>query len=221
MKKFVLMFLCGTMILSGCGMSNTGKGSLIGSGAGAAIGAGLGYLIGKDGKGAAIGAAIGTAVGGGTGAIIGNKMDKKAEELAALENAQVETVEDVNGLKAIKVTFDSGILFDFADAKKNLDKFAAEMADLPDTDITVLGHTDNVGSAEANQKVSDNRANAVSNYLQGKGIAKSRIVAEGHSFNDPVADNSTAEGRAQNRRVEIYISANENMIKAAENGTLQ
>ena len=227
MKKFVLMFLCGTMIFSGCGMSNTGKGSLIGSGAGAAIGAGLGYLIGKDGKGAAIGAAIGTAVGGGTGAIIGNKMDKKAEELAALENAQVETVEDVNGLKAIKVTFDSGILFDFnkatlkADAKRNLDKFASEMADLPDTDITVLGHTDNVGTAEANQKVSDNRANAVSNYLQGKGISKDRIIAEGHSYNDPVADNSTAEGRAQNRRVEIYISANENMIKAAENGTLQ
>ena len=251
MKKFVLMFLCGTMIFSGCGLTNTGKGSLIGSGAGAALGAGLGYLIGKDGKGAAIGAAIGTAVGGGTGAIIGKKMDQKAEELAALENAQVETVEDVNGLKAIKVTFDSGILFDFnkatlkADAKRNLDKFAAEMADLPDTDITVLGHTDNVGTAEANQKVSDNRANAVSsylqgkgiaksrivaednranavsNYLQGKGIAKSRIVAEGHSFNDPVADNSTAEGRAQNRRVEIYISANENMIKAAENGTLQ
>ena len=166
-------------------------------------------------------------MGGGTGAIIGNKMDKKAEELAALENAQVETVEDVNGLKAIKVTFDSGILFDFnkatlkADAKRNLDKFAAEMSDMPDTDITVLGHTDNVGTAEANQKVSDNRAKAVSNYLQGKGIAASRIIAEGHSFNDPVADNSTAEGRAQNRRVEIYISANENMIKAAENGTLQ
>ena len=132
-----------------------------------------------------------------------------------------------NGLKAIKVTFDSGILFDFnkstlkADAKRNLDKFAAEMADLPDTDITVLGHTDNIGSAAANQKVSDNRANAVSNYLQNKGIAKSRIVAEGHSFNDPVADNSTAEGRAQNRRVEIFISANEDMIKAAEEGKLQ
>ena len=226
MKKILSFVLCSALIV-GCGMSNLGKGSLIGSGAGAVIGAGIGYLIGGDGKSAAIGAGIGTAVGAGTGAIIGNKMDKKAEELAALENAQVETVEDVNGLKAIKVTFDSGILFDFnkatlkADAKKNLDKFAAEMADLPDTDITVLGHTDNVGSAEANQKVSDNRANAVSNYLQNKGIAKSRIVAEGHSFNDPVADNSTAEGRAQNRRVEIYISANENMIKAAENGTLK
>ena len=227
MKKFVLMFLCGTMILSGCGISNTGKGSLIGSGAGAAIGAGIGYLIGKDGKGAAIGAAIGTAVGGGTGAIIGNKMDKKAEELAALENAQVETVEDANGLTAIKVTFDSGILFDFnkatlsAKAKQNLDKFAAEMTDLPDTDIAILGHTDNVGSAEANQKVSDNRALAVSNYLQTKGIAAERITAEGHSYNDPVADNSTAAGRAQNRRVEVFIYANENMIKAAENGTLQ
>ena len=156
MKKFVLMFLCGTMILSGCGMTN-------------------------NGKGAAIGAAIGTAVGGGTGAIIGKKMDQKAEELAALENAQVETVEDVNGLKAIKVTFDSGILFDFnkatlkADAKRNLDKFAAEMADLPDTDITVLGHTDNVGSAEANQKVSDNRANAVS-HDQGRRERHAAVV---------------------------------------------
>jgi outer membrane protein OmpA-like peptidoglycan-associated protein len=227
MKKYVLMFLCGTMILSGCGMSNTGKGSIIGSGAGAAIGAGIGYLIGKDGKGAAIGAAIGTAVGGGTGAIIGNKMDKKAEELAALENAQVETVEDANGLKAIKVTFDSGILFDFnksnlsTKAKANLDKFAAEMTDLPDTDIAILGHTDNVGSAEANQKVSQARADAVSNYLQTKGIAAERLTAEGHSFNDPVADNSTAAGRAQNRRVEVYIYANEDMIHKAENGELQ
>ena len=227
MKKYVLMFLCGTMILSGCGMSNTGKGSIIGSGAGAAIGAGIGYLIGKDGKGAAIGAAIGTAVGGGTGAIIGNKMDKKAEELAALENAQVETVEDANGLTAIKVTFDSGILFDFnkatlsAKAKQNLDKFAAEMTNLPDTDIAILGHTDNIGSAEANQKVSDNRALAVSNYLQTKGIAAERITAEGHSFNDPVADNSTAAGRAQNRRVEVFIYANEKMVEAANNGTLQ
>ena len=228
MKKYVLSFMCVAIIFSGCSnMSKTGKGTLIGSGAGAAIGAGLGAIIGKDGKGAAIGAAIGTAVGAGAGAVIGKKMHKKAEELAALENAQIETVEDANGLEAIKVTFDSGILFDFnkstlqAAAKKQLDQFAAEMADLPDTDITVLGHTDNVGTAEANQKVSDARAASVSNYLQAKGIAKDRIVAEGHSYNDPVADNSTAEGRAQNRRVEIYISANENMIKAAENGTLE
>ncbi len=225
MKKFATILLCGALVM-GCGMSNLGKGSLIGSGAGAALGAGIGYLIGGDGQAAAIGAAIGTAVGAGTGAVIGNKMDKKAEELAKLENAQVETVTDVNGLKAIKVTFDSGILFDFnkstlkTDAKASLDKFAAEMADMHDTNINVYGHTDNVGTAAANKKVSNQRANMVASYLEKKGIDKNRIVAEGLSFDFPVADNETAEGRAQNRRVEIYISANEDMVKAAEQGQL-
>ena len=96
MKKIGTILLSAAVIISSCGLTNTASGSLIGSGAGAALGAGIGYLISKDGKGAAIGAAIGTAVGGGTGAIIGKQMDKKAEELAAL-NADVETVEDANG----------------------------------------------------------------------------------------------------------------------------
>ena len=226
MKKLVSFVLCGA-ILVGCGISNLGKGTLIGSGAGAAIGAGIGYLIGGDGKSAAIGAGIGTAVGAGTGAIIGNKMDKKAAELAALENAQVETVTDVNGLKAIKVTFDSGILFDFnksslkPEAKGSLNKFAEKMADMSETNINVYGHTDNIGSAEANKKVSDQRAAAVAKYLTQKGIAKERIVADGLSFDFPVADNATEEGRAQNRRVEIYVSANEEMVQEAANGTLK
>ena len=221
MKKVISILLCGIMVLS-CGMSNLGKGSLIGSGAGAALGAGIGYLIGRDGQGAAIGAAIGTAVGAGSGALIGNAMDKKAKELAELENAQVETTTDVNGLKAIKVTFDNGILFDFnksslkAEAKKELDKFTADMADMPLANINVYGHTDNVGSEAANQKVSNQRADAVASYLQKKGIAKDRITSEGLSFNFPVADNDTEAGRAQNRRVEIYISASEEMVKEAE-----
>jgi len=225
MKKFASILLCGILVM-GCGMSNLGKGSLIGSGAGAVLGAGIGYLIGGDGQAAAIGAAVGTAVGGGTGAIIGNQMDKKAKELAELENAQVETVTDVNGLKAIKVTLDNGILFDFnkstlkKEAKDELEKFAKEMADMPNTNINVYGHTDNVGTAEANKKVSDQRARAVASYLMKHGIEKDHILAEGLSYDFPVADNSTAEGRAQNRRVEIYISANEDMIKAAENGEL-
>ena len=226
MKKIASFFLCGLLIV-GCGMSNLGKGTLIGSGAGAALGAGIGYILGGDGKSAAIGAGIGTAVGGGAGALIGNKMDKKAAELAALEDAQVETVTDVNGLKAIKVTFDSGILFDFnkstlkPEAKASLNKFASEMSDMPETNINVYGHTDNVGTAAANKKVSEQRANSVASYLTQQGIAKDRIVAEGLSYDFPVADNTTAEGRAQNRRVEIYISANEEMVKEAENGTLQ
>lgn len=173
MKRFLSIILCCSLI-AGCGISNTGKGSLIGSGAGAALGAGLGYLLGGDGQAAAIGAAIGTAVGAGSGAIIGKQMDKKAAELAAaMEDAQVETVTDVNGLEAIKVTMDNGILFDFNKstlkpaAKAQLDKFAAEMADMPETNINVYGHTDNIGSADANKKVSTQRAQAVAKYLNG------------------------------------------------------
>ena len=227
MKKSIAILACAMTVLTGCAtLNNLSKGSLIGGVGGGAVGAGVGAAIGGD-KGAAIGAAIGTAVGAGAGAIIGNVMDKKAEELAALEAAQVETVEDANGLKAIKVTFDSGILFATnksnlsAEAKSNLKKFADEMKDLSDTDITIYGHTDNTGSAEVNERLSLQRANAVSAELQADGIAKSRITTEGKSFTMPVADNSTAEGRAQNRRVEVFISANQNMIAAAENGELK
>ena len=222
MKRFLTFALCGLMIFTSCGnMSNLGKGSLIGTGAGAALGAGVGALIGGQ-KGAAIGAAIGTAVGAGTGAVIGDVMDRKAKELEEALDANVETVTDVNGLTAVKVTFDNGILFDTnkstlsADAKTQLKTFAQQMQDLPDTQITVYGHTDNTGTAAVNERVSQNRADAVSAFLPANGIDKARIVSEGKSFNEPVASNDTAEGRAQNRRVEVYITANENMIKEAE-----
>lgn len=226
MKKVILFLVCAPLVF-GCGSwSNLANGTLIGSGAGAALGAGIGYLISKDGKGAAIGAAIGTAAGAGTGALIGHKMDKKAEELAAL-NADVETVEDVNGLKGIRVTFNGGILFDTnksnlsASAKTELKEFADKMADMQETNITIYGHTDNTGTYEVNQRVSNQRAASVEKYLKTCGIAESRMTAAGLSYDFPVADNDTAEGRAQNRRVEIYITANEAMVEAANNGTLQ
>jgi len=224
MKKLVSVFLCASMVLffPGCAsMSKLAEGTLVGGGVGATVGAAAGAIAGKDGKSTAIGAAIGTAIGAGVGAIIGKKMDKKAAELAAIEAAQVETVEDANGLEAIKVTFDSGILFAFnkstlnASSKESLKQFAAQMVDLPDTDITIYGHTDNVGTAAANEKVSLQRAQAVENYLKNCGIAKERMTAEGKSFTMPVASNDTEAGRAQNRRVEIYITANKDMIDAA------
>jgi len=227
MKKFLTVLLCGAVLLSSCGLTNTSKGGLIGSGAGAVLGGVAGYLITGDAQGAAIGAAVGTAVGGGAGAVIGNKMDKKAEELAALEDAKVETITDRNGLTAIKVTFNSGILFATnkynlsPEAKEELKMFAQQMSDLPDTDITVFGHTDNTGSASVNERLSLKRAKAVADYLVANGIASERIAFEGHSFNEPVADNATEEGRAANRRVEIFVSAGQAMIEAAENGTLE
>ncbi|MBO4556997.1 MAG: OmpA family protein [Bacteroidales bacterium] len=223
MKKFVLMAACLCMVLTSCGpWSNLAKGTAIGGGSGAAVGAGVGALVGKDAESAAIGSAIGAIIGAGVGAIIGDRMDKKAEELATLEGATVETVTDVNNLTAVKITFDNGILFDFNKsnlseaAKKSLKEFAESMADMPDTDITIWGHTDNVGSAEANESVSLKRANAVKAFLAENGIAAERMQAEGLSYNMPIASNDTEAGRAQNRRVEVYISANKAMIEEAQ-----
>ena len=230
MKRFFCIAMIAAVLFQSCGtlsqMSNTGKGTAIGAGSGAALGAIIGGIAG-DSKGAAIGAAIGTAVGAGTGAVIGKKMDNKAEELARIENAKVETVTDKNGLEAIKVTFASGILFPtngitLSEAsKKNLSEFATKMSDFQDTDITIYGHTDNTGGSEVNDRISRQRAEAVKAYLVSCGIASSRMTAQGLSYSDPVADNSTAEGRSQNRRVEIYVMANAAMIQAAENGTLK
>ena len=224
MKKLVSLFLCASMVvmIPGCStMSKLAEGTLVGSGVGATVGAAAGAIAGKDGKSTAIGAAIGTAVGAGVGALIGKKMDKKAAELAAIEAAKVETVEDANGLEAIKVTFDSGILFDTNKAdlspssKESLKDFANKMADLPDTDITIYGHTDNTGSDAVNERLSLQRAESVEKYLNGCGISNTRMTAEGKSYTMPVASNETKEGRAQNRRVEIYITANKAMIEAA------
>ena len=225
MKKtnlLTILVLSGSIIFSGCAsMSNTGKGAAIGAGGGAALGAGIGALVGK-GKGAAIGAAVGGAVGAGTGALIGRKMDKQKKELEAIEGAQVETVTDANDLQAIKVTFDNGILFATnssqlsSSSRDALTKFATSLKNSPETD-----HTDNTGTRAVNERISKERAEAVANFLVGNGIARNRITTEGLAFDQPVADNSTAEGRAKNRRVEVYITASANMIKQAEEGTLK
>ena len=130
-------------------------------------------------------------------------------------------------MQAIKVTFDNGILFatnssQLSNSSRDaLTKFANSLKNSPDTDVTIYGHTDNTGTREVNERVSKQRADAVANFLVGNGISRARITTEGLAFDQPVADNSTAEGRAQNRRVEIYITANANMIKQAEAGTLQ
>ena len=212
---------------SGCAsMTNTGKGALIGGGGGAALGAGVGALIG-GGKGAAIGSAIGAGVGAGAGALIGNKMDKQQKELEKIQGATVEETVDQNGLQAIKMTFDGGILFATgkstlnASSKNSLSQFATSLINNPDTNVQIFGYTDNTGSYEANERVSNNRADAVRTYLVNSGVSAARITAQGIPMADYVASNETAEGRAQNRRVEVYISANEDMIKKAEAGTLK
>ena len=215
------------LLSSGCNsMTNTGKGALSGGGGGAAVGAGLGALIG-GGKGAGIGSAIGAAVGAGAGALIGKKMDKQQQQLeASLPDATVEQTTDQNGLQAIKVTFEGGILFPTGkytlntQARQDLSQFAVSLKQNPLTDVQILGFTDNTGSYAVNEKLSNERASAVLTYLVNSGVSPTRLTAKGIPMADYVASNETAAGRAQNRRVEIYITASPKMVQEAENGTL-
>ena len=221
--------LCLGIIMAGC--NNTQKGALIGTGGGALLGA----IVGKIAGNTAVGAAVGGAVGAGAGALIGKKMDKAKAEAEAVKNAQVESVTDANGLQAVKVTFDSGILFTTgsstltASAKNSLQQFSQVLKNNAACDVAIQGYTDNAGwknstpaqSVEKNKALSLDRAVSVSTYLKNLGVLSSQIKSvDGFGEENPVADNSTAAGKAQNRRVEIYMYASEDMIKAAENGTL-
>ena len=218
-----------SILVSSCSsMTQTGKGALIGGGGGGALGAGIGALIG-GGKGAGIGAAIGAAVGSGAGALIGRKMDQQQKQLQEqlAQHSTVEQTTDQNGLQAIKVTFQGGILFPTngttlsTQAQADLARFAASLKEHPETNVQIFGFTDNTGSLQVNQRVATGRADAVLVDLVNCGISPTRLSAQGIPMADYVASNETAAGRAQNRRVEIFITANANMIQQAEAGTLR
>ena len=212
-KGFIVMAAAAMLMLPSCA---TLKGLFGGAVGGAAVGAGIGYLVTGDAEGALKGAAIGGAAGAAAGTTLGAVMDKKAKELEKIEAAKIETITDANGFEAIKVTFSSGILFDFNsstlsdESKESLKQFATVLEDLgSNADITILGHTDNVGTKTYNQKLSQDRAESVVNYLLSKKIAKNRMTFKGYAFDEPIDTNDTPEGRAQNRRVEFKILSNE------------
>lgn len=217
---FSAMLLSIAVLFSSCGASNTLKGTGIGAGAGGALGAGIGAILG-GGKGAAWGAGIGAVVGGSAGAVIGHKMDKQKAELERIKGAQVESI---NNGEAIKVTFESGILFPTnsstlsSASKTALDNFATSLINNPDTDVKIYGHTDNTGSDAVNNPLSEKRASAVYGYLTQRGVAGARLASQGVGSTQPVADNSTAAGRTQNRRVEVYILPNAKMLQDAQQG---
>ncbi|HEY9543351.1 OmpA family protein [Prevotella sp.] len=224
MKKFKLMTL-GMCMLAVCSCATKqGTGSLLGAGGGAL----LGGIIGKIAGNTAVGAAIGTAVGTGAGAIIGRHMDKVAAETAAkVQNAKVEEVTDANGLKAVKVTFDSGILFATnksvlnAKSKGELAKFSTVLKDNNQCYVDIYGHTDATGNDGINIPLSNSRAQSVATYLQSCGVSAAQLQnVSGKGSAEPIADNASAAGRQQNRRVEIYLYASQAMVNAANNGTL-
>ncbi len=217
MKKTLTNLVVGLTIvglLVGCGLSKRDQGILIGAGAGAAAGAAIGDQAGNT----ALGAILGAVVGGAAGAYIGNYMDKQAEEMKRdLEGATIERVGE-----GIKITFDSGILFDInksglrGEAVMNLDKLAVILNKYPDTEVLIEGHTDNTGEAEHNRQLSMSRAQSVATTLSGKQVNPTRFTIMGYGWDQPVANNATAQGRQANRRVDIAVFANDKLKGVAE-----
>jgi outer membrane protein OmpA-like peptidoglycan-associated protein len=154
---------------------------------------------------------IGAAVGGAAGAIIGAQMDKQAKELK--QNIPGATVERVG--EGITVTFASGLLYDFdsdvvrPQAQKNLSALAASLHKYPGSDLLIVGHTDQVGSASYNQTLSERRSAAAANYLVAQGVSRTRIATRGMGEMEPLVPNDTEAGRQKNRRVEVAIYASE------------
>ena len=217
MKRILSVVLIGALLVGAAGcasMSNKEKGALIGAGSGAVVGG----VIGNQAGNTALGAIIGAAVGGAAGAYIGNYMDKQAAEIERdLEGATVERVGE-----GIKITFDSGILFDVGKSdlrsasRTNLTNLAAILNKYPDTEILIEGHTDATGSDESNLTLSRNRAQSVANFLDSQQVMATRFTIMGYGESQPIADNETDSGRQANRRVELAIMANDKLKDVAQ-----
>ena len=210
------LLIVGIVVLgAGCaGMSKKEKGAVIGASAGAVAGA----VIGKGPGGTVIGAILGAAVGGAAGAYIGSYMDKQAKEIEEnVEGAEVQRVGE-----GIRITFDSGLLFDVdkydltETSKQNLTNLAKTFAEYPDTNILIEGHTDSTGAREYNMTLSERRARSVSHYLAGLNVKSSRFSIMGYGPDQPIASNDTADGRQKNRRVELAVIANQELKEKAQ-----
>ena len=200
---------------SGCNsLTKTQKGAAIGAGAGGTVGA----FIGKAAGNTALGAIIGGAVGGTAGAFIGRNMDRQAAEIKQTVPGATVTREG----EGILVKFDSGILFDTdkADlkpaAQTNLQNLANSLQKNANTNILIVGHTDDTGSDSHNMDLSVRRAESVKSYIVADNVSASRLTTSGKGEAEPIADNTTTAGRAQNRRVEIVIVANDQMKQQAK-----
>ncbi|WP_034925119.1 OmpA family protein [Gillisia sp. CAL575] len=223
-NKFLALAFSATLLF-GCeatkNANNKQKGAVIGAGSGAVIGGVIGNNVGKGNT--ALGAIIGGVVGGTAGGYIGSRMDKQAKQIEQeIPGAEVERVGE-----GINVTFDenSGIYFDTEKfninekSKEALHKLVGIFKEYPDTEILVEGHTDDKGADSYNLTLSKNRAQAVTNFLVSDGISKGRFDTKWYGESQPKYDNTTVDGRAKNRRVELAIVANEQMKKEAEEAT--
>ena len=190
---------------SGDANRKTKRGAIIGAVVGGVAGAVIGNQSGNNRTGAAVGAAAGAAVG----AAVGRRMDKQEQELRQIEGVEVARPSEGE----IEVRLTSDILFDLNSAalrstsRSTLNDLAANFAQYPDNQIIVEGHTDSSGTDAHNQRLSEQRAGNVADYLIDRGVPARNVVVYGYGESDPKSSNDTPEGRQLNRRVEIHIRA--------------
>lgn len=223
-QKIAVLTL-GFLLITGCdaiqNANSKQKGTAIGASSGAVLGGIIGNNVG-NGNNSVIGAIIGAAVGGAVGNRIGNKMDRQAEAIeSSVPGAEVTRIGE-----GINVTFDqnSGVQFELnsaeltAEGESTLSKMVEIFREYDDTNILIEGHTDSSGKDEYNMSLSKKRAESVTSYLTAKGVSPSRLTTKWYGETQPKFDNTTDDGRAKNRRVEIGIVASEEMIQEAKQG---
>lgn len=184
--------------------SNTTKGAAAGAIAGAVLGAATSSKKDRE-RGILTGAAAGAAVGGGVGYYM-DRQEKKLRE--RLQGTGVQVQRDGDTIQLImpgNITFDTGSYTIRSGFNPVLDSVAEVLAEFKDTRIKVSGHTDNTGGADLNQRLSEQRADSVKQYLVSREVASGRVNSVGYGYRYPVATNSTAEGRQANRRVELEL----------------
>ena len=211
MKLALTSLTCAALFLSGCAnMSETQQGTAKGAGIGAVAGAVLGAATGGS-RGAAKGAVLGGAVGAGGGYLWSKKMQ---DQKVAMERATVGTGVAVSQTSDNRLKLDIPSDVSFATGRSDinssfapiLNQFASSLNQNPVTTVTIVGHTDAVGTDATNNPLSMDRANSTRNYLAARGVANNRIATDGRGEREPIADNNTNEGRSKNRRVEIYVA---------------
>lgn len=217
MKKRVLMIaalVSGTLAISGCttnpytGEREAGK-SGIGAGIGSLVGAGVGALSSSKhdrGKGALIGAAAGAALGGGIGYYMDAQEAKLRDKMQGTGVSVTRNGDNIVLNMPNNVTFDSNSANLKPAGANTLTGVAMVLKEYEKTAVNVVGYTDSTGSKDLNMRLSQQRADSVASALITQGVAANRIRTTGMGPANPIASNSTAEGKAQNRRVEITLS---------------
>ncbi len=214
--KRILSLVVIAALVGGCSWNKQQQGTAAGAAGGALLGAAVS-------KGSVWGILAGAAIGGTAGNLIGRKMDKQAKELEqAVPTAEVQRVNE-----GINMTFDSNLAFQINSSdlnesyKDDLSAAAVVFNKYPDTNILIEGHTDDTGEAAYNMALSEKRAKAVSSFLKAQGVDGSRMVEKWYGEDQPKYPNDSETNRSKNRRVELAIYANEDMVADAKAGTLE